>query len=151
MKHLYIYIACLFVTFAAQAEKSPKAAASKMMASKGSLQLKFQTTTAETVKDSVLVIFDRFDHTGAGVVFQVFYRNSDHSITIPAIPEGKYYVTIQCLGVHRERIETIVKIKSQKSEILKIAQTDSEEFSKDKVVIPAYHPDFANLASARTK
>lgn len=150
MKQLTI-ITCLFLAFSAQAEKGPKAASSKMMVSKGALQVKFKTTAVENAKDSVLVIFDRFDHTGAGVIYQVFYRNADHSITIPAVPEGKYYVTIQCLGVHRERIETVVKIKSQKSETLNIAQNDSEEFSKANVVIPAYHPDFANLDIAKNK
>ena|ERR1700733_1996054 len=152
MKQILLYTACLIFTFSAKAEKGPKAAASKMMSSKGSLQLKFKAVAAdktedslELTKDSVLVIFDRFDHTGAGVIYQVFYYNPDHSITISGIPEGKYYVTIKCLGVHRDRIETIVKIKSQKSEILKMNQDDSEAFSKDKVVIPAYHPDVTNL------
>lgn len=159
MKQLAFYIACLLFSFAAKAEKGPKAASAKMMASKGSLQLNFHKNRSRDIvkdslgasKDSVLVIFDRCDHTGAGVVYQVFYQNNDHSITIPAIPEGKYYVTIQCLGIHRDRIETVVKIKAQKSETLKIDQADSEEFSKDKVFIPAYKPDFMNLAIAKTK
>ena len=152
MKQIILYIACLIFTFTAQAENGHNnAAASKMLASKGTLQVKFKTSAVESTKDSVLVIFDRFDHTGAGVVYQVFYRNADHSITIPAIPEGKYYVTIQGLGLHRERLETIVKIKSQKSETLTIAMEDSEEFSKDKVVIPSYRPDFSNLDIAKTK
>jgi hypothetical protein len=153
MKHIYFFIACLILVFTANAEKGPKAVASKMMASKGSLQLKFHATVSAdaAANDSVLVIFDRFDHSGAGVVYQIFYPNSDNSITIPAIPEGKYYVTIQGLGLHRDRIETVIKIKSQKSEILKINQDDSEVFSKDKVVIPAYHPDFSNLGVATTK
>jgi hypothetical protein len=157
MKQITFYIVCLFFSFAAQAEKGPKAAGSKMMSSKGSLQLKFHKAviidkaqdSVELSKDSVLVIFDRFDHTGAGVIYQVFHYNADHSITIAGVPEGKYYVTIQCLGIHRDRLETIVKIKSQKSETMKINQDDSEEFSKDKVVIPAYHPDVMNLGIVR--
>lgn len=156
MKQLAFYIACLLFSFAAQAGKGPKAAGAKMMATKGSLQLNFHVNrslkdSVDASKDSVLVIFDRCDHTGAGVVYQVFYQNADHSITIAAIPEGKYYVTIQCLGIHRDRVETVVKIKAQKSEKLKIEQADSEEFSKDKVVIPAYKPDFMNLAIAKAK
>jgi hypothetical protein len=160
MKQITFYIACLFFSFAAQAEKGPKAAGSKMMSStKGSLQVKFHKTinvdkatdSLELQNDSVLVIFDRCDHTGAGVVYQVFHYNADHSITIPAIPEGKYFVTIQCLGVHRDRLETIVKIKSQKSETLKINQENSEIFTKDNVVIPAYRPDFTNMGIVKTK
>jgi hypothetical protein len=152
MKQITFFIACLF-SLAVQAEKGPKAAGSKMMSSKGSLQVKFHKAviadkaqdSVELSKDSVLVIFDRFDHTGAGVIYQVYHYNADHSITVSGVPEGKYYVTIQCLGIHRDRLETIVKIKSQKSEIMKINQDNSEEFSKDKVVIPAYHPDHMNL------
>ena len=157
MKQITFYIVCLFFSFAAQAEKG---AGSKMMTStKGSLQVKFHKTinvdkaadSLELQNDSVLVIFDRCDHTGAGVVYQVFHYNADHSITIPAVPEGKYFVTIQCLGVHRDRLETIVKIKSQKNETLKINQENSEIFSKDNVVIPVYHPDLSNMGIVKAR
>jgi hypothetical protein len=158
MKQIILYTACLIFTFAAKAEKGHNAAASKVMASKGSLQVKFKAVSLdkredslEMSNDSVLVIFDRCDHTGAGVVYQVFRYNADRSITIPAVPEGKYFVTIQCLGVHRDRLETIIKIKAQKSETLKINQANSEVFSKDNVVIPVYRPDLSNMSIVKTR
>jgi hypothetical protein len=151
MKHLNFLTALLLVTLLAKAEGGPKNAQAKL-SMRGSLQLKFNAAVdTEAPKDSVLVIFDRYDHTGAGVVYQIYYQAKDHSITIPAIPEGKYYVTIQCLGIHRDRMETVIKIKSNKSETIRINQNDSEEFSKDKVVIPAYRPDFANLGICKMK
>lgn len=151
MKQIYLYLACLLYTLAAYADKSPKAKAAKVMAV-GGVQFKLNNAmTATAHKDSVLIIFDRYDHTGAGVIYQVFYLDQDHNITIPAVPAGKYYVTLQYLGMHRDRLEKIIHIKSQKSETVKISLQDSEEFSKDKVVIPAYTPNFADLAVVRMK
>lgn len=152
MKSFYFYIACLLLTLAAHAEEGPKAAAAKIAATQGSVKFQFNNIIeSEVAKDSVLIIFDRFDHTGAGVVYQVFYADKDQNIAIPAVPAGKYYVTIQCLGLHHDRMEKVVTIKSQKSEQVKINLAAIEEFQKDKVVIPAYRPNVSDLASFRTK
>jgi hypothetical protein len=151
MKQIYFYLATLLLSLAVHAEGSPRAKARKMTAA-GTVQFRLNNPiAADEHKDSVLIIFDRCDHTGAGVIYQVFYEDKDHNITIPVVPAGKYYVTIQCLGMHRDRLEKIVKIKSKKSEKVKILLQDSEEFSKDKVVIPAYTPDFSDLAIVKMK
>lgn len=150
MKQIYLYLACLLLTLAANAEKSPRA--KTKIAAVGSIQFRLNNSTDAAVqKDSVLIIFDRCDHTGAGVIYQVFYQDMDHTITIPAVPAGKYYVTMQYMGMHHDRFEKIVHVKSQKSETVKINLQDSEEFSKDKVIIPAYKPDFADLAVVKMK
>jgi hypothetical protein len=152
MKQIYLYLACLLFTLAAYADKSPKGAKARKMVAVGAVEFKLNKAITETDhKDSVLIIFDRYDHTGAGVIYQVFYLDQDHNITIPAVPAGKYYVTLQYLGIHRDRLEKIVHIKSQKNETVKINLEDSEEFSKDKVVIPAYTPNFADLAVVKMK
>jgi hypothetical protein len=150
MKQIYIYILCLLLTVALHAEKGPKLSAGKVTA--GGVRFKFSNLMqGVTPKDSVLIIFDRCDRTGAGVIYQVFYADQDHNITIPAVPSGKYFVTIQCLGLHRDRLEKIIRIKSQKSEQVKINLAECEEFAKDKVVIPAYQPNLANLAAFKTR
>lgn len=153
MKQIYLYIVCLLLTVAAHAGKGPKASAGKIAAVQGSVRFKFNNFLLEgvTPKDSVLIIFDRCDHTGAGVIYQVFYADKDHNVTIPAIASGKYFVTVQCLGMHRDRMETIVRIKSRKSEQVKISLAACEEFSKDKVVIPAYQPNMTDLAAFRSR
>lgn len=152
MKLIYLYITCLLLTVAAHAEKGPKASATKIAASEGSVKFQFNhLLQGLTPKDSVLIIFDRCDHTGAGVIYQVFYADQDKNVTIPAVPTGKYFVTIQCLGMHRDRMETIIHVKSQKNEQVKINLTACEEFSKDKVVIPAYQPNVADLAAFKSK
>jgi len=151
MKQIYLYLACLLFTLTVYAEKSPRAKAKKI-AAVGAIQFKLNNATpAVENKDSVLIIFDRYDHTGAGVIYQVFYADQDNNITIPVVPAGKYFVTIQCLGMHHDRLEKIVTIKSQKSGTVKIGLEDSEEFSKDKVVIPTYAPKFAELAVLKMK
>jgi len=102
-------------------------------------------------RDSILIIFDRYDLTGAGIVHQVFAAGSDNSITVSDIAPGKYYVIVQCIGLHRDHLEKIVTIRSQRSETVCVKLTPSEAYSKNNVVIPAFHPDPSNLAVVRFK
>jgi len=98
-----------------------------------------------------LFIFDHYDLTGAGVIHQVFAADSDHSVTVPDIAPGKYYVTVQCIGLHRDHLEKIVTIRSQRSETVRVKLTPSEAYSKNNVVIPAFHPDASDFAFVRFK
>jgi hypothetical protein len=151
MKQIYLYVVCLLCTLAAHAEKTPRAN-TKKIAAVGGVQFKLNNYATDNLhKDSALIIFDRADHTGAGVIYQVFYGDKDNNIDIPAVPAGKYYVTIQWLGMHHDRLEKIVHIKSKKSGKVKISLQDAEEFSKDKVVIPVYAPKFSDLAVLKMK
>lgn len=151
MKQFYFFIACLLLSTGLYADKGPKASIAKV-ATQGCVQFKFNNAIPGVPEnDSVLIIFDKYDHSGAGVVYQVFYEDQDHNITLPEIAAGKYYVTIQCLGTHHDRMEKIVTIKSHKSEKVKINLQDSEVFFKDKVVIPEYKPNFADLAVLKSK
>ena len=134
----------------------PKAATavteSKALANAGAVRFQFNNLVAGMEeKDSILIIFDRCDHTGAGVIFQKFAADGDQGITLPAVPAGKYFVTIQCVGLHHDRMEKVVTIKSQKSEKVRLELQSSEEFSKDNVVIPAYRPDFSDMSFAKGK
>jgi hypothetical protein len=159
MKPLCLFIVLLCILVSASAGSGPVIDNKKVETSKGSLQLTFHKNLPKEIskdlpnahKDSVLIILDRFDLTGAGVIYKVFYENENNCITIPDIPRGKYYVTVQCLGIHRDRVETVVKIKSQNIETLKINQADAEEFSKNNVIIPPFQPDFQNLAIVKAK
>jgi hypothetical protein len=158
MKHLIPALLCLTCARAVMADPGPHTrettAASKtsVSANTGEVRFKFSNLAAGSEqKDSILIIFDRYDHTGAGIVYQVYAADNDHGITVSAVPAGKYYVTIQGVGLHHDRQEKIVTVRSQKSEKMRIELTPSEEFSKDKVFIPAYRPDFSNLAVVRYK
>ncbi|HEV9035042.1 MAG TPA: hypothetical protein VGQ51_00425 [Puia sp.] len=152
MKQFITYTFSLLFCAAVQANPGPHAATgsaniqSKALVNAGAVHFQFKNITAAAEhKDSVLIIFDRFDRTGAGIVYQVFAADTTDGIDISQVPAGKYYVTIQCLGLHHDRLERVVTIKSQKSEKVRVQLTPSEEFSKDKVVIPAYRPDFSDM------
>jgi hypothetical protein len=151
MKQIYFLITCLLLMAAAHAEKSPRAKSVKI-AAQGSVQMKFSNLApASEHKDSVLIIFDRYNHTGAGVIYQVYSADQDQNIVIEGVPVGKYYVTIQGLGIHRDRQEMVVKVSEGKSGKLTISLKDSEEFVKEKVVIPAFTPNFEELAVLKSK
>jgi hypothetical protein len=159
MKQLPFYLACLVFSLAVRAADGPvpapattTIARTAKVVNQGAVRFQFnQIASSLEHKDSVLIIFDRFDHTGAGIIFQVFAADSSNGITIPEVPAGKYYVTIQCLGMHRDRLEKLVSIKAKKNEKVRIELQAAEAFSKDEVVIPAYRPKFADLSILKSK
>jgi hypothetical protein len=119
--------------------------ATKAIVKSGAVRFQFTDFVLSRRKDSVLVIFDRYDRTGAGIVFKVFKADLDNGITVPEVPAGKYFVTVQCLGLHRDRMEKKVVVKCNKNHTVNLALEDTQEFSKDKVVIPAYRFDVAHM------
>ena len=159
MKQFILYLLTLIVCTAAEANPGPlpvvtstNAVASSKALNAGAVRFQFnKMVTTQEHTDSVLVIFDRFDHTGAGVIYQLYAADSAQGIDISQVPAGKYYVTIQFLGLHRDQIEKVVTIKSKKSQNVRIELNETEAFSKDKVVIPAYRPNFSDLAVTRSK
>ena len=158
MKHLTLYLTCLLISAAAFADRghspapaSNTATVNKAVLNAGTVRLQFNAMlTADDHQDSVLVIFDRYDHTGAGVVYQMFATDADQGITIPQVPAGKYYVTVECRGLHRDRMEMLVTVKSQKNEKVRIKLEDAEVYSKENVKIPNYNPSFANMTILKT-
>ena len=101
--------------------------------------------------DSVLVILDKFDHSGAGVVRKKFYPGVDHSFTITGVPEGKYYATIKCLGMHHDYLEKTIRVIKQKDNMLKVKLQDCEEFANESVVIPGEKISLAKLSVVKSK
>jgi len=151
MKQITLYLLSLLISAAAFATPGPApkpaGVASKAVVNAGTVRLQFNKIAAnDDHQDSVLVIFDRFDHTGAGVVYEVFATDSEHGITIPTVPDGKYFVTVICRGLHTDRTEMLVTVKSQKSEKVKIKLEDAEIFTKENVKIPAYNPSYSDMA-----
>lgn len=154
MKQIYLYIACLLLSLAVRAEKGPRAkTATKVAAAKeGSVQFKFNNLTpADAHKDSVLIIFDRCDRTGAGVIYKVFTADEQGNIVLEGVPAGKYFVTIKGLGLHRDRTEIVVNVKTDKQQQMNINMEDSEEFTKDSVIIPSSKTDLASLSIVNMK
>lgn len=125
--------------------------ASAQIINAGAVRFQFTNHTTQTHTDSVLVIFDRFDRTGAGVIYKVYGTDQLNGIDISAVPAGKYYVTVQCLGLHRDRLEKTITVKKQKNQMINIALTDAERFSRDNVVIPVSHANLSDLAILNNK
>ena len=158
MKQLFFNLCFLFFSVAVFAGDGPipapsatNAARTAKMVNAGAVRFQFNNISNADHKDSVLIIFDRFDHTGAGVIYQVFAADETNGIDVTAVPAGKYYVTIQCMGLHHDRLEKVVSIKKQKNEKVHIDLEASEAFSKDNVVIPATHFNLADLAILKSK
>jgi hypothetical protein len=57
--------------------------------------------TGASPVDSVLVVFDRYDHSGAGIVKKVYYPTRNQLI-IPRVPAGRYLIGILCLGPYQQ-------------------------------------------------
>jgi hypothetical protein len=157
-KKLTLYICSLLLAAAVQAAPGPQpignssaVVETKKTTNAGTIRFQFNNPGTADHQDSVLIIFDKYNHTGAGIVYQVFATDSIHGITIPAVPAGKYYVTIQCKGLHRDRVETLVTIKAKKHEKMHIELEAAELIAKEKIVIPANQPGFADMAILKTK
>ncbi|HTS45584.1 MAG TPA: hypothetical protein VMH01_14395 [Puia sp.] len=143
MKALLYYIVFQLAILSLQANGGHRGSAK---VNEGATQLTFtKSNFNNSRRDSVLIIFDRFDRSGAGIVCKIFHPSIDNSIYIESIPSGKYFVTIQCLGIHHERFEKVIRVKSKKCESLSIRLDECDEFSKDAVFIPTEHTDFSKL------
>ena len=99
--------------------------------------------------DSVLVIFDRFDHTGAGIVKRIYYP-TDNQFTIPNVPAGRYYISIYCLGFYRDTFNDLMFVNKRHSNNLRYKLKPLEEFVPG-TFMPAVAIDFTNLAITNIK
>jgi len=98
--------------------------------------------------DSVFIIFDRCDLSGAGVVKQVFYPVNNRIDMI--IPKGDYYVDIYCIrGRLKEHFGTILKARPNKNNKLFFKLSESSMFTPGMVRLPEEKFDMANLSVTR--
>ena len=96
--------------------------------------------------DSVFVIFDRFDLSGAGVVKAVFYPDMDNQFHV-TLPKGKYFINIYCLGIYnKESFGRIVSAKPNKNHKIFLRLQVTDIYLQGKARIPGYHFDPTHLA-----
>jgi hypothetical protein len=143
MKSLLVFFVFILGVFQV---KAGNAGGGDNARSSGSLLINFSNHSETAHADSVLVIFDKYDHTGAGIVRKIFYPNENHVIEIADLPAGKYYVSIQCLGLHHDYSEKVINIERNKANKLKIKLQDCEVFQVGKAEIPTDHTDFTKLS-----
>lgn len=150
MKTIYFYIASFLLLLSLDTLGRPNPFADTNKVKKGVVQIRCKmNNTRVAAKDSVLIIFDRWNRTDPGTVYKIFYWDRDGQIILPPIPVGKYYVTLQCLGRHRDRFETTIRIHHKKERTLMVRPEDGEIFSQASGPIPASPVDFSNLAIFR--
>lgn len=115
----------------------------------GEMMLKFLHHTGQYPHhDSVLVLFDRTDRSGAGIVAGVFAMDSSHRIRVSPIPAGRYFVMIQCLGMHHDYWETTTWVRHSKHRVLKIYLDPCEEYIPGRSFTPARQPNLEKLIMA---
>ncbi|MBC7826666.1 MAG: hypothetical protein H7122_02885 [Chitinophagaceae bacterium] len=100
--------------------------------------------------DSVFIIFDRYDLTGAGIIKQIFYP-SDNKVVIEKVPKGKYYVDVFCIGVDRQSFTQISRIGKRRSNKVFIPFKTYEIYIPGTAIIPATVFDLSNLGVTKTK
>ena len=66
------------------------------------------TVNKNSTVDSVLVILDKFNLSGAGVVAKVFYPGTNNKIVIENLEAGKYYADIYVLGVYQKHFSSVI-------------------------------------------
>jgi hypothetical protein len=101
------------------------------------------------VVDSALVIFDRFDRTGAGTVKRIYHLNNNQ-FTIPKVPEGKYYISIYCMGFYHDVFNDLMFISKRHSNNLRYKLKSSDEYIPG-TFLPDMEIDFTNLAITNIK
>jgi hypothetical protein len=103
-----------------------------------------------TTIDSVLLIFDKYDLTGAGTIKQVFYP-SQNRIIINKVPRGKYYIDVLCMGISHQTYTLIETIGERRPNKLYVPIKNFERYTPGKVEIPPSSIDFGNLLITRKR
>ena len=106
--------------------------------------------TKKVTVDSVFIIFDRYDLTGAGVIKQVFYP-SDNKIVIDKVPNGKYYVDVFGIGVDHQSFTRVSTIGKRRSNKVLIPFKTFETYIPGTAVIPPSTFDPTNLVVIKNK
>ena len=88
--------------------------------------------------DSVLVILDKFDLSGAGIVKRVYYPDAENHIVIEDLPVGKYYAEVYVLGLYKKHYSSVIRtVKSSKKNKAKIHLDYNDAYTPGSANIPA--------------
>lgn len=94
--------------------------------------------------DSVLVVFDRYDHSGAGIIKKVFYP-VNNQIVIVKVPPARYYIEISCLNAHREKFKELTYVNYRHTNVFTYRVRNSATFTPGLAAIPVEPVDFSKL------
>ena len=99
--------------------------------------------------DSVFIFFDRFNHTGAGIIKKVYYPQNN-KVVVMDVPPGKYYIGIFCMGTHLQYFSEVTFVNKRRSNQLQFRLDRSETFIPGSY-IPLADFDFSKLAITSPK
>lgn len=94
--------------------------------------------------DSVLIIFDRYDLTGAGIIKKV-YQPTDGQILVPNVPPGRYYIDIFCLGINREIFSELTFVNNRHSNVFNYTVKKTGSSIPGMAAIPVEKIDISKL------
>ena len=105
--------------------------------------IRLTNTGRMPVMDSVLVIFDRYDHSGAGIIKKVYYP-VNNEIVIAKVPPARYYIEVACLGTTREKFNELTFVNNRRSNVFTY-RVNKNTFTPGLAVIPVEPIDFSKL------
>lgn len=136
----------LIMLFTAKSAKAQR----KRLPDSVNVQIRLHPRKANNPRvDSVLVIFDRYDHTGAGVIKGIYYPRNNQ-FTISQVPEGRYYISIYCMGFYTDVFNDLMFVSKRHSNDLRYKLRTSDEFVPG-TFVPEIEIDFSNLAITNIK
>jgi len=96
--------------------------------------------------DSVYVILDRWDLSGAGMIKKM-YQPKDNVIVLDNVPRGKYYIDVFCLGIYQQTFSEVswVYNKRKNRNTFNFRMKESEVYSDSTVRIPPQRIDWMKL------
>ena len=98
--------------------------------------------------DSVYLIFDRWDLTGAGLVKKVYYPEKN-TIRLEKLPKGRYYIEVICLGHYPGRFNKEIMAHPRASKRFSFRLKKQGFYFVGNANIPPQKVDFSNLSVIR--
>jgi hypothetical protein len=96
--------------------------------------------------DSVYVILDRWDLSGAGMIKKM-YQPKDNVIVLDKVPRGKYYIDVFCLGIYQQTFSEVSWVYNNRKNrnTFNFRMKESEVYSDSTVRIPPQRIDWMKL------
>jgi hypothetical protein len=122
--------------------ETPASKESSVSSSKKSFGTRYTIHLDNTINknnavDSVFVILDKFDRSGAGVVKKVFYPDSNNQVIVEDLPAGKYYAEVYVLGLYKKHFSTIIYTKASRKNKVTLPLDYNDAYTPGNVKIPA--------------
>lgn len=134
---VFLLVVATTISFANDKVK-PRAAKTAAAASNKSFRFVVnKEAVTNQVIDSALIILDKYDRTGAGVVMQMVKLDENNELSLTEVPEGKYFATIYTYGLKKERLEVVITVKNNKPNATKIKLAETEAYVLGTTIIPA--------------